>query len=252
MPRDLDWDGCYNVRDLGGIGLADGRETKWGAAVRADSLHKLTADGWAALVDHGVRTVIDLRNDYERVPDVAARPPEVATVQLPLDGIEDRQFWDPIVAGPQFGTPIYYRGHLERMPERSAAVLRAIARARPGGVAFHCVGGRDRTGQITIVLLALVGAGAEQIVADYERSDERLAPMWAANGGPDEARVNAEFLAERDTTAADLIVSLLETLDVTGLLNTGGLDQADISRAANSAARSVAVEALAGLPTVMA
>ncbi len=229
MARDLKWDGCYNVRDLGGIGLADGRETLWGAAVRADSLHKLSGDGWAALVDHGVRTVIDLRNDYERAPDVVARPSEVVTVQLPLDGIEDREFWDPIVSGPQFGTPIYYCGHLERMPERSAAVLRAIARARPGGVAFHCVGGRDRTGQITILLLALVGVGADQIVADYERSDERLAPMWAASGGPDEARVNAEFLAERETTAADLIVSLLETLDVAALMCAGGLDRAEIA-----------------------
>ena len=229
MARDLKWDGCYNVRDLGGIGLADGRETLWGAAVRADSLHKLSSDGWAALVDHGVRTVIDLRNDYERAPDVVARPSEVVTVQLPLDGIEDREFWDPIVSGPQFGTPIYYRGHLERMPERSAAVLRAIARALPGGVAFHCVGGRDRTGQIAILLLALVGVGADQIVADYERSDERLAPMWAASGGPDEARVNAEFLAERETTAADLIVSLLETLDVAALMRAGGLDRAEIA-----------------------
>ena len=227
MGRDLDWEGCYNVRDLGGIPLAGGRETRWRAAVRADSLHKLTDDGWAALVDHGVRTVIDLRNDYEHVPDIAARPPEVTTVQLPLDGIEDREFWDPIVSGPQFGTPIYYRGHLERMPDRSAAVLRTIARAGPGGVAFHCVGGRDRTGQITILLLALAGASADQIVADYERSDERLAPMWAANGGPDEASVNAEFLAERHTTAAELILALLDTVDLPATLGTAGLTDAD-------------------------
>jgi protein-tyrosine phosphatase len=229
VPRDLDWDGCYNVRDLGGIPVAGGRRTRWGAIVRADSLHKLTADGWSGLVDHGVRTVIDLRNDFERVSDVAARPAEVVTVPIPLDGMEDREFWDPIVAGPQFGTPIYYRGHLERMPERSAAVLRAIARARPGGVAFHCVGGRDRTGQITILLLALAGVSPDEIVADYERSDERLVPMWAANGGPDEARVNAEFLAGRQTTASDLIVTLLETLDLEGTLRAGGLSDADAS-----------------------
>ena len=227
MSRDLNWDGCYNVRDLGGIALADGGTTRWGAAVRADSLHKLTAAGWGALVEHGIRTVIDLRNDFERVPDVAARPREVVTVHLPLDGFEDREFWDPIVAGPQFGTPLYYRGHLERMPERSAAVLHAIARARPGGVAVHCVGGRDRTGQITILLLALLGADADQIVADYELSDEHLAPMWKAHGAPNEARVNAEFLAGHNTTAAELIASLLETLDVEAVMRAGGLDRAD-------------------------
>jgi protein-tyrosine phosphatase len=31
----LDWEGCYNVRDLGGLRTADGRETRWGAVVRS-------------------------------------------------------------------------------------------------------------------------------------------------------------------------------------------------------------------------
>jgi len=60
------------------------------------------------------------------------------------------------------------------MADRSAAVLGAIAGAAPGGGVFHCVGGRDRTGQIAILLLALAGVDAERIVADYELSDVRL------------------------------------------------------------------------------
>ncbi|HYM57900.1 MAG TPA: tyrosine-protein phosphatase, partial [Solirubrobacteraceae bacterium] len=47
--------------------------------------------------------------------------------------------------------------HLDRFPERSAAVLSAIAGAKPGGVAFHCSGGKDRAGQITMLLLAIIG-----------------------------------------------------------------------------------------------
>lgn len=228
MSRHLDWEGCFNVRDLGGIPTSDGRTTRRGAIVRADSLHKLTDAGWSALLGHGVRTVIDLRNDYERAADVAPRPAQLTTVELPLDGIEDREFWDPIVEGPQFGTPIYYRGHLERMPERSAAVLTAIAGARPGGVVFHCVGGRDRTGQIAILVLALAGVGSEEIVADYELSDERLPPLWKANGGPDEALVNANFLAAQKTTTGALIESLLDTLDLRGMLRAGGLSERDV------------------------
>lgn len=229
MERDLAWEGCFNVRDLGGIPTTDGRSIRWGAVVRADSLHKLSNQGWSALIDHGVRTVIDLRNCAERVADVARRPTQLTTIELPLDGIEDRRFWDPIVEGPQFGTPIYYRGHLEQMPQRSAAVVTAIARARPGGIAFHCVGGRDRTGQITILLLALAGVSSEQIVTDYELSDARLTPMWKANGGPDEALVNARFLAAQQTTAAELITSLLRTLDLLGTLRAAGLSERDAS-----------------------
>lgn len=38
MACHLDWDGCFNVRDLGGLPVAGGGATRWGAAVRADAL----------------------------------------------------------------------------------------------------------------------------------------------------------------------------------------------------------------------
>src|SRR5665647_3883740 len=143
LERHLDWEGCFNVRDLGGLRTSDGRETQWGRVVRADRLDRLTTAGWAALSAHGVRTVLDLRNDDERGTDFALRPSSVGTIHLPLDGTDDREFWDIWSSGPQFGTPLYYRPHLERFPERSAAVISAIARAEPGAVVFHCGGGRD-------------------------------------------------------------------------------------------------------------
>lgn len=39
--RQLDWDGCCNVRDLGGLGAAGGCETRRGALVRADAPERL-------------------------------------------------------------------------------------------------------------------------------------------------------------------------------------------------------------------
>jgi hypothetical protein len=62
--RHLDWDGCHNVRDFGGLRAAHGRETRSGAVVRGDSVDRLTATGWSALLEHGIRTIIDLRNDH--------------------------------------------------------------------------------------------------------------------------------------------------------------------------------------------
>ena len=41
--RHLDWDGCPNVRDLGGLRTADGGRIRHGALVRADALDRLTA-----------------------------------------------------------------------------------------------------------------------------------------------------------------------------------------------------------------
>ena len=58
-----------------------------------------------------------------------------------FDGNEDRGFWQPIEATPEFGTPLYYRAHLMRKPEMAAAAVKAVANAQPGGVAFHASAG---------------------------------------------------------------------------------------------------------------
>ena len=228
--RHLDWAGCFNVRDLGGLAAGGGRLTTRGALVRSDSLSRLTAEGWQALLDHGVRTVIDLRNEREReqAPDLAPRPAQLTTIEVALDGVEDRGFWQSIETSPEFGTPIYYRAHLLRKPELSAAAVKAIAYAPAGGVAFHCVGGRDRTGQLAMVALALLGVPAREIAADYELSAERQRGLWAALGEPDQAPELAAFLSARGTSAGEVIETTLSSLDLEATLAVGGLTGEDV------------------------
>src|SRR5688572_3437258 len=104
----LTWDGCVNVRDLGGLPAAGDRVTRPGAVVRADGLAKLSAAGWRALWDHGVRTVVDLRNDFELEADAAPRPARLDTVHIELDGWHDQEFWSVWSTGDQFASPLYY------------------------------------------------------------------------------------------------------------------------------------------------
>src|SRR5207237_3157705 len=59
--RELAWEGCLNVRDLGGLPTEDGGQMRYGQVVRADSVRQLTDAGWKAVADYGVRTVVDLR-----------------------------------------------------------------------------------------------------------------------------------------------------------------------------------------------
>jgi protein-tyrosine phosphatase len=227
--RHLEWPGCFNARDLGGLPTADGRQTRRGRIVRADSLAGLDAEGWAALEAHGVRTVVDLRNEHEIGTDAAPRPASIETVRVELDGYEDREFWDYWESGVQFATPLYYRPHLERMPRLSAEALSAIARARPGAVAFHCATGRDRTGLISMLVLALAGVEPETIAADYGLTFDRVPPLYAARG---EADYNADivaFLDARGTTAEQVIVETLAELDVEATLLAAGLEPADVT-----------------------
>lgn len=227
--RHLDWRGTFNTRDLGGLAAGGGVTTRRGAIVRSDSLQRLEARGWEEVEAYGIRTIVDLRNEGEIGSDAVPRPGSIETVNIPLDVTEDREFWDHWESGPQWATPLYYRPHLERFPERSAAVVRAIATAPPGGVVFHCEGGRDRAGQTAMLVLALAGVAPETIAADYALSDERLRALYLSRGRPDEAPGIAEFLRDQGTTATELIVDLLATFDVEAALLGGGLAQADVA-----------------------
>ena len=192
--------------DLGGLRTREGRTIRSGALFRARSLDHLDVDGWAALHARGVRTLIDLRNDDER--GSAPAPAGITALHLPLDGIADREFWAEWAADWRFGTPVYYAPHLARFPERSLAVLSAIAGAEPGGVLFHCTGGRDRTGMIAMLVLMLVGVAPEDVAADYERG---------AGAHPDAAAV-AAGLAQAGTTARAELLRSIAALDLDALV----------------------------------
>jgi protein-tyrosine phosphatase len=209
--------------------------------VRGDSPSRLTEAGWEALLEHGVRTIVDLRNDDERGPDAARRPDDVTTVHVALDGLDDTDFWEDWMHGPQFATPMYYGPHFDRFPDRSASVVRAVANAEPGGVYFHCVGGRDRSGQVAILLLALAGVEPDEIVGDYELSTERVVRLYEAWGEPDQGPELAEFLAREGTSSRELILSLLESFDPASYLRSAGLNDGELGRVRNRLLGSDAV-----------
>ncbi|NJP90063.1 tyrosine-protein phosphatase [Nonomuraea sp. FMUSA5-5] len=225
MERDLSWDGCHNVRDLGGLRAAGGRRTRWGAVVRSDTPDRLTPKGWEAAAAHGVRTIIDLRDPGEHHALPGLRPPGMTVVSVPLDRRGDP---DP-VRERDGGTPLYLGPFMERRPDACVLPLRAIARARPGGVLVHCVAGRDRTGLVAILLLALAGVAPEDIVADYELSATRLSPLYALLGEVDDGlRVQARMTAAGKTTA-EVVTALLAGLDVEAYLTAAGLTPAELT-----------------------
>jgi protein-tyrosine phosphatase len=214
----LVWPGCVNARDLGGLPLVAGGTTRPGALVRSDSADRLDATGWQALLDHGVRTVIDLRNDDERAP-IDGRPSEVETLVLAHDGLDEHpDFWATWWDDPRFATPLYFAPHLARFPHRSARVLQAIAHARPGGVLVHCQGGRDRTGLIAMLALAIAGVTPEAIAADYASSFEGAARQ------PTDAKVLA---ALDGATPQQAVLDVLDTTDLRAALARGGFTDAD-------------------------
>jgi hypothetical protein len=217
QERVLAWEGCMNVRDLGGLSTCDGRTTRWGAIVRSDTPARLTEAGWSALYEYGIRTIITLHTHgmVEDELNVTPSYPDLEMVQLAIEDITDQEFLQRWAASNLWGTPLYFKDALRRWPERHAAVISAIAQAQPGGVLFHCIRGNDRTGIITLLLLALVGVMPDEIIADYEISR------------PDPER--DELLARENSSVRDAILSALDGLDIENYLRDGGVSQDDLA-----------------------
>jgi protein-tyrosine phosphatase len=242
--RRLYWDACYNVRDLGGYDTVDGSRTRWGAFVRADNLSRLTPAGQSALVEYGVRTVIDLRRAFElkidlnpfAIPSGAAR--EVTYLNLPLGLGADR---DGILAvqaaeqGDQSSLTAIFCRVLDHYGRGIAGVIAAIAAAAPGAVLFHCHAGKDRTGMVAALLLALAGVPNATIAEDYALSQDCLQPLfdnWLSQE-PDPAK--REALARTLGATTETMLDILAYLDerhagAARYLRAAGVAEADLER----------------------
>jgi protein-tyrosine phosphatase len=244
LSRDLTWDGCLNVRELGGLPTADGGETRAGAIVRADSIHQLSEAGWQALVDHGVRTVIDLRGDHEREDDPPAELP-VEVVHVPFMEASEAE-WEEIAgeieaaaaAAPNVATSTrdVYLIFLERFKDNVATAIRAVADAPPGGIVIHCVGGKDRTGLLTAFLLHLAGVAGDAIAADYALSEERLLPRHEAWFAAAESEEELERLQRISQTPAASMAGVFAELErryggIEGYLREAGVTEEELERA---------------------
>jgi protein tyrosine/serine phosphatase len=232
--RRLAWEGCLNARDLGGYPTADGGQTRWGAVVRSDSLAALTSAGRAALADYGVRTIVDLRlqSEIEEHPNPFAEPGDHGIAYVNVSIIDPAAGFPP----DTYTLAENYLWMLDRFGGFVAEVLAAIADAPEGGVLIHCAAGKDRTGLISALLLAVADVPAETIAADYALTAEYLRPRdqeWLEHG-PGE-RAEREALAARFAPTAEVMREVLQQLTeryggVERYLTGAGVAPADLRR----------------------
>ncbi|MFI2105290.1 tyrosine-protein phosphatase [Isoptericola sp. NPDC019693] len=176
-----------NLRDLGGIAV-DGGAVRPGFALRADDLAIVTPDAADALVDGGLRAVIDLRSADEvaltgRGPLGAQRSVTYHHVPLMADigratddaaTLPDGTSATDLIDQRRFGR-MYVRMYEDAAPQIVTAL--AIIAHAPGAVAFHCAAGQDRTGVLAASLLLALGAEQDDIVTDYARTGENSAAI---------------------------------------------------------------------------
>jgi protein-tyrosine phosphatase len=167
-PRHLRLPGTRNLRDVGGYPASDGRRTRWRTLLRTDALDRLPPASQAALLELGLRQVIDLRWPHELVetPSVFQASRAVAYRSVPL--LED----DPT---PALGVAGTYRYMLDERGAQLIEVVRALLEPCGLPAIVGCAAGKDRTGVAIGLLLSAVGVPDNVVVADYALSAEAFA-----------------------------------------------------------------------------
>lgn len=238
---EVTWDGARNAADLGGLPLAGGGVTASGRVFRSAATEWLTDDGWRASRDAGLACVVDLRNDAERgrrdVHPVLTAATPVPVVAAPTEDPDDPGFLEE--CGPWLDHPRSWAPNLRRYPDRLARVFRAIADA-PGPVLVHCAGGRDRTGMVCSMLLALTGVEPEAIAASYEHGFRGAGVhrghglAYDAGSGTwaevDEDAWTTDELDEAMRSRVPAVHAWLAGTDVASYLLDAGLDPAAVER----------------------
>lgn len=164
MPKSI-LESTMNTRELGMYRIQGTKNyTLSNRIYRSDRCEILSVSDKKLLLDRGITTIIDLRSEQEADAKPSAFASDndfiffhypIVEGMLPPSSLED--------------VPVSYMeiAHAVCMRE----IFKTIANAK-SGVLFHCTAGKDRTGVVSAILLALVGVADEDIVYDYAISRE--------------------------------------------------------------------------------
>lgn len=230
-----------NLRDLGGISTTDGREVRRGGLFRSAALGELSSAERAALVGLGLRSIIDLRYNSERV-----RAP------TPWQELGCGHYWAHDHQPFQYGELNAHfsderltreRAHrfmvrvYQELPFSHIEPLRRLFHTLANGewpILFHCTSGKDRTGMAAALILSAVGTPREAVITDYLASlnfDVLASPAFRHS--PPERREVLQPIYSVHRDYLDAMFAAIEARDgsIEGFLNRSlALEAPEIAR----------------------
>ncbi len=183
-PFSVALSGTSNFRDLGGYTTVDGKRVRRGMVFRSAALVGLTAEDERTLAALGLRTVCDFRGERERAHS-PTQVPGATVLSLPIEPVVGASLRDLLHTKQATGEALEsvlrqgYRGYalVGTMQYRTM-----LDRLLDGGapLLFHCTAGKDRTGYGAAVLLTALGVPWDQVVRDFEATNQ----LWRRETEP--------------------------------------------------------------------
>jgi len=211
IERHITLENALNFRDVGGYRTADGRRVRWRRMFRAGGLSNLSPADLAVLRELGIATVLDLRSTAEwksgRFP-VDDHP--VAFHHLPL--VEE--ILDPTrYEVPEGMLAARYQEIAQIGSSYIAQAISIVADADTHPIVVHCLAGKDRTGVVVALVLALLGVPDEVVAEDYALSNLAMAALREraeASGVPQRRSpaVSNEVFSAKPSNIAALFAAL--------------------------------------------
>lgn len=158
----------FNVRDLGGYPTPSG-PTKEHRFLRSGDTMFLSDEDRQALLDYGVRRVADLRMSVER-PELSNRLAGVEGVAWMNSSMADDRTMTSDWMGSDKVVGFVIEGYLRMLSDKEGIrqIISFMAQARPEDcILFHCAGGMDRTGVISMLVLSNAGVPRDEVIRDY-------------------------------------------------------------------------------------
>lgn len=191
---------------------------------------------------YNITTIYDLRSRREREwnpsPDIegvetiwipstsdisgAALPSgDAEAVEKPKQVISDTKPADVVEKNGQVVSVKIDQNVLKLYKEAYRAVFQRLMEPDTGNVLFHCTAGKDRTGMLAALILALVGASEEEIEADYALSRIGIEPfrtqltgqLLKMMGMSEEEGLRDPAVEERCSVRGPTILAALRSMD---------------------------------------
>ena len=193
-PRIISTDGVWNMRDIGAVKTADGKNLKQGLVYRGVELdgavynkYCITESGINTLVNEfGIRTEIDLRGEKENSRDM-------------LGSTVKHNVYTSVYAYSDSLISYYFDSYRQLFSD--------LAKEENYPLYVHCSYGKDRTGTVIYLLQLLLGVSEEDAyrewelsvlldgVLDYELMEDYIAALKELEGDTMQEKVENHLLS---------------------------------------------------------